>query len=111
MNRETDNAIAGPDPSLPPPAAPAPAAPVTSLKDAMKAVGSAYKAYTKRLDGARKRLFQAEKQYAAAVKSAERDCDQAGRPAKVASVGLMTRVTLTETTIKTPKGEFPLTPV
>jgi large subunit ribosomal protein L7/L12 len=126
MSSETHDAITGPDPSLPPepaapgpaapvpaapvPAAPATAAPATSVKDAMKAVDSAFKIYSKRVDGARKGLYQAEKQYAAAVKSAERDCEQAGRPAKIASVGLMTRVTLTETTIKTPKGEFPLTP-
>jgi ribosomal protein L7/L12 len=109
MSSETHDAIAGPDPTLPPaPDVTGPPVPAVPVRDALKAVESAFKAYTKRLDAGRKGLSQVEQQYSAEVKRAERDLEQAGRPAKLASVGLMTRVTLTETTIKTSKGEHPL---
>jgi hypothetical protein len=81
-----------------------------SVKDAEKVVESAFRAHRSRIDAARKALAQAEKTYTSAVKDARRHREQAGRPAKIASIGIVRSVTLTETTIKTPKGEFRLTP-
>jgi ribosomal protein L7/L12 len=81
-----------------------------SVKEAEKVVETEFKAHRSRLDAARKALAQTEKTYESAIKQASRDREQVGRPAKIASIGLVRTVTLTETTIKTPKGEFPLTP-
>src|ERR1700712_4520396 len=82
----------------------------SSFKDAEKLVDTAFKAHRARVDAARKTLAQAEKAHESAVTRARGELDQAGRPAKIASIGVVRTVTLTETTIKTPKGEFRLTP-
>jgi large subunit ribosomal protein L7/L12 len=81
-----------------------------SVKEGHKVVDGVFNTYRSRVDAARKALGQAEKAYDSAIKHAQRDCEQAGHPAKIASIGIVRSVTLTETTIKTPNGEFRLTP-
>jgi ribosomal protein L7/L12 len=81
-----------------------------SVKDGEKVVDTLFKAHRSRVDAARRALAQAEKAHQASIKQAQLDREQAARPAKIAAIGIVRTVTLTETTIKTPTGEFPLTP-
>ena len=80
-----------------------------SAKDAQRVLDESFKAYRSRVDEARKTLAKAEKAYASGVDRARKAANDAATPAKIASIGFVRSVTLTETTIKTPKGEYPLT--
>jgi hypothetical protein len=98
--------------TLPPPAG----RPITdalaapeSAKDAQRVLDGSFKAYRSRVDEARKALTKAEKAYASGVEHARKAANDAATPAKIASIGFVRSVTLTETTIKTPKGEYALT--
>ena len=82
----------------------------TSVKDAHQVAEQAFRAYRSSVDDARSALSRAEKEYRASIKRAERARGEAATPAKIASLGVVRKVTLSETTIRTPKGEFPLTP-
>jgi Short C-terminal domain len=98
---------------LSPPSAAAPGTEVAkpqSAKDAHRTIEGALKAHRSRVDSARKALGQAEKQYATRVQQAKLQAQQAGVPNKLGSIGVIQRVTLTETTLKTPKGEYKLSP-
>src|SRR4051794_35624792 len=81
----------------------------TSVKEAQQAAEQAFRAYRSGVDDARNALSRAEKEYRASIKRAERARGEAAVPAKIASLGVVRKVTLSETTIRTPKGEFPLT--
>jgi hypothetical protein len=98
---------------LPAPAGPpitAAAARPESAKDAQQKLDESFKAYRSRVDKARKELSKVEKAYASEVDRARKAAAQAAAPTKIASIGVVRPVVLTETTVKTPKGEFPLTP-
>jgi hypothetical protein len=80
-----------------------------SAKDAQRVLDESFKTYRSRVDEARKTLAKAEKAYASGVDRARKAANDAASPAKIASIGFGRSVTLTETTIKTPKGEYALT--
>jgi hypothetical protein len=94
----------------PPDGSPLGAVAPISVKDAHRAAEQAFRSYRSSVDNARDGLSRAEKDYAASVKRAERGRAEAASPSKIASIGVVRKVTLSETTIRTPKGEFPLTP-
>jgi hypothetical protein len=81
-----------------------------SAKDAQRALDDSFKAYRTRVDEARKALSKAAKAYSSGLERARKAATDAATPAKIASIGFVRSVTLTETTIKTPKGEYALTP-
>src|SRR4051794_31629844 len=81
------------------PALPMPA----SVKDGEKIVDAEFKAHRSRVDAARKALAQAEKTYTSNVQTAQRDREAAAKPKHMASIGMVRKVVLTETTIRTPK--------
>jgi hypothetical protein len=81
-----------------------------SIKDGEKTVQRAFKDYKKRVAAARNVLVRAEKAHTGRVKEAQRARTNAASPKKIAAIGALRRVTLTETSIRTPKGEFSLTP-
>jgi hypothetical protein len=97
------------DPAAQPPVADGESNPV-SVKQASKSLTRAFRAYRSAVDGARRRCEQAERDYTNALRSAEQEREKAAQPRKLGSVGVLRSVVLTETTIKTPKGTFPLTP-
>jgi hypothetical protein len=80
------------------------------MKEARRAAEEAFGAYRSSVDRARKLLARAEQDHAASIKRAEQACSHAALPAKLSSIGVVRNVTLTETTVRTPKGVFPLTP-
>ncbi len=79
-------------------------------KDAQKALDATFSAYRDHVSGARKALANAERDYKRRVDAALAARRDAATPKKLGGIGVVQRVTLTETTIKTPKGEFELTP-
>jgi hypothetical protein len=81
-----------------------------SIKSAERAIAAVLKSHRSRVEGARSALAAAERAYESRVAKAKAAADRAAQPNKIAAIGIVRRVTLTETTITTPKGQFELTP-
>jgi hypothetical protein len=81
-----------------------------SIKSAERAIVAVLKSHRSRVEGARSALAPAERAYESRVAKARTAVDRAAQPNKIAAIGIVRRVTLTETTITTPKGQFELTP-
>jgi ribosomal protein L7/L12 len=88
----------------------APALTPRALKDAGKALDAALSTYGSRVEKARREFQRLERDHMRAVERAEKERHQAAQPRQIASIGTLRPVTLTETTIRTPKGTFALTP-
>jgi hypothetical protein len=81
-----------------------------SIKSAERTIATVLKSHRSRVEGARSALAAAERAYESRVANAKTAVDRAAQPNKIAAIGIVRRVTLTETTITTPKGQFELTP-
>jgi hypothetical protein len=77
-------------------------------QEARKILDGAFRKQRSSVDAKRRALGDAEKQYASAVDRARRQRDEARTPNKIASLGVLQRLTLTETTLETPKGHYAL---
>jgi hypothetical protein len=83
---------------------------ITDLKDADRALEAAHKGHCSRIESARAALREAEESYSNAIAGVREQAAPADEPRMLASIGLIKRVTLYDTQIKTPGGTYELTP-
>ena len=79
-----------------------------SLKEAVAGLKQALTAYRTQVAGAEKELTAVESERNRSIQAARKKLADDAKPRKVGSLGTMRKVTVTETTIQTPKGTFPL---
>lgn len=75
----------------------------------MEALEAARSELRTSVDGARQRLKHAIHTHEHEVARARKDLEAASNPRRLASLGVAKKVTITETSITTPRGTFPLT--
>ena len=83
---------------------------ITDIKDADRALEALHKEHRSRIESARRSMQEAEESYSNGTMGARQRVAKAEEPRLVAFVGILKRVALFETQIRTPEGTYELTP-